>query len=83
MENKIDENLTFLFPSDVIFMYLLSIPQFYIYIKFSTFSRWLAVRIEFIGTLISFFAALFAVISRSSISAGIAGLSISYSLNVK
>ena len=44
--------------------------------------RWLAVRLEFIGTLISFFAALFAVLSRDTISAGVAGLSISFSLNV-
>ena len=51
--------------------------------KKNIINRWLAVRIEFVGTLVTFFAALFAVISKDSISAGIAGLSISYSLNVK
>ena len=45
-------------------------------------NRWLALRLELIGNLITVFAALFAVLSRNSISAGIAGLSISYSLNV-
>ncbi len=45
-------------------------------------NRWLALRLELIGNLITVFAALFAVIARDSISAGIAGLSISYSLNV-
>ena len=46
-------------------------------------NRWLALRLELIGNLITVFAALFAVIARKSISAGIAGLSISYSLTVK
>jgi len=45
-------------------------------------NRWLALRLELIGNLITVFAALFAVLARSSISAGIAGLSITYSLNV-
>ena len=45
-------------------------------------NRWLALRLELIGNLITVFAALFAVLSRSTISAGVAALSISYSLNV-
>ena len=45
-------------------------------------NRWLALRLELIGNMITVFAALFAVLARSSISAGIAGLSVSYSLNV-
>lgn len=44
--------------------------------------RWLATRLEFIGNCVVFFAALFAVIERGSLSAGIVGLSISYSLRV-
>ena len=45
-------------------------------------NNWLALRLELIGNLITVFAALFAVIARNSISAGMAGLSITYSLNV-
>ena len=49
--------------------------------------RWLAIRLEFIGSLIIFFAALFAAIQRNykdelnlRISPGLVGLSISYAL---
>lgn len=45
-------------------------------------NRWLALRLELIGNLITVFAALFAVLARNSISAGVAALSITYSLNV-
>ena len=45
-------------------------------------NRWLALRLELIGNLVSVLAALFAVLARDSISAGLAGLSITYSLNV-
>ncbi|MED6236457.1 Canalicular multispecific organic anion transporter 1 [Ataeniobius toweri] len=45
-------------------------------------NRWLAIRLEFLGNLVVFFSALFAVISRNSIDSGLAGLSISYALNV-
>lgn len=45
-------------------------------------NRWLALRLEFLGNCVVFFAALLAVIDRESISAGIAGLSISYAMNI-
>ncbi|XP_065898603.1 multidrug resistance-associated protein 1-like isoform X2 [Dysidea avara] len=49
-------------------------------------NRWLAIRLELIGNLIILFATLFAVIERNSsgdgIDPGLAGLSISYALQV-
>lgn len=47
-------------------------------------NQWLGVRIEIMGNLIVFFAALFAVIGRDSdaLTAGLVGLSISYAMSV-
>ncbi|XP_025410477.1 multidrug resistance-associated protein 1 isoform X2 [Sipha flava] len=45
-------------------------------------NRWLAVRLETIGNLIIFFASVFAVLGRDTLSPGIVGLSISYSLQI-
>lgn len=45
-------------------------------------NRWLAIRLEFCKNCILVFAALFAVLSRESIDAGLTGLSLSYALSV-
>ncbi|XP_050728277.1 multidrug resistance-associated protein 1-like isoform X2 [Eriocheir sinensis] len=45
-------------------------------------NRWLAMRLEFIGNIITFFAALFAVQSRETIDGGKVGLSVTYALSV-
>ncbi|XP_072401345.1 multidrug resistance-associated protein 1 isoform X11 [Diabrotica undecimpunctata] len=44
-------------------------------------NRWLAVRLEMIGNLIIFFAALFAVLKKDQ-AAGLVGLSVTYSLQI-
>ncbi|XP_065209502.1 multidrug resistance-associated protein 1-like isoform X2 [Planococcus citri] len=45
-------------------------------------NRWLSVRAESISNLILFFAALFSVLERDSISAGIVGLSVGYTFQI-
>lgn len=47
-----------------------------------TASRWLAIRLEFLSYSIVFVSTVFAVVSRGSLSPGVAGLAISYSLNI-
>ena len=69
-------------------LFLHSYLPVHYYLMMDTISlfRWLAVRLELIGNLIILFAALFAVIERTSsgggIDPGLAGLSISYALEV-
>ncbi|EMP33031.1 Canalicular multispecific organic anion transporter 2 [Chelonia mydas] len=45
-------------------------------------NRWLGIRIELIGNCVVLFAALFAVLSKNSLNAGLVGLSVSYALQV-
>ncbi|KAK2551420.1 Multidrug resistance-associated protein 1 [Acropora cervicornis] len=43
---------------------------------------WLGIRIEFIGSCLVFFAAIFAVTCRDKITSGLAGMSLTYSLQI-
>ncbi|XP_071985544.1 ATP-binding cassette sub-family C member 2-like [Engystomops pustulosus] len=45
-------------------------------------NRWLAIRLEFVGNLTVFFAALFTVLARGTVDGGTVGLSISSALNI-
>ncbi|NXA36024.1 MRP3 protein, partial [Eudromia elegans] len=45
-------------------------------------NRWLGIRVEFVGSCVVLFAALFAVIGKNNLSAGLVGLSVSYALQV-
>ena len=46
------------------------------------FKRWLSIRLEVIGGLITFFACLFAIIDKDNSDSSLVGLSISAALNV-
>ena len=54
---------------------------FIIYLS-SFISRWLGVRLELLGSVVVFAAAMFAVIGKNTLSGGLVGLSISYALQV-
>ncbi|CAL1291845.1 unnamed protein product [Larinioides sclopetarius] len=45
-------------------------------------SRWLSIRLEFLGYTIVFLSAIFAVFLRDTLSPGIAGLAVSYALQI-
>jgi len=54
-----------------------------IYVLIANYAdRWLGLRLELIGNIITALASLFAVFSRNSLSAGLVGLSISLSLSI-
>ena len=48
-----------------------------------TFYRWLGIRLEFLGNMVIFGAALFAVLARGHIDGAVVGLSVSYALQVR
>ena len=89
-EHRVDNNQAAYYPSKCANRFALHTHQHvmnYIRVPNVLFLiRWLAIRLQFIGNLIIFFAALFAVIERNSssdgIDPGLAGLSISYALQV-
>ena len=89
-EHRVDNNQAAYYPSvcaNRFALYIFKYIQFYCKLLNALFlQRWLAIRLEFIGNLIIFFAALFAVIERNAssdgIDPGLAGLSISYALQV-
>ncbi|NWU91498.1 MRP3 protein, partial [Upupa epops] len=45
-------------------------------------NRWLGIRVEFVGSCIVLFAALFSVIGKNNLNPGLVGLSVSYALQV-
>ncbi|KAI8822865.1 uncharacterized protein EV422DRAFT_612663 [Fimicolochytrium jonesii] len=52
------------------------------YFLLITAQRWLAIRLESLGALLVFFAGLFGLLARTSLSAALLGLSLSYALQV-
>lgn len=48
----------------------------------TTANRWLGLRLEFVGTCVVFGSALFAVVSRNTLAAGLVGLSLTYALQL-
>ena len=88
IQNRIDENNIFYYPINVLerFVYL-----HFLYITFNLKKnifynlwccRWLEIYLGIAGNLLVFGASIFAIIARDSISPGIAGLSLTYALNV-
>lgn len=45
-------------------------------------NRWLSIRLEIVGSVVVFFAALFAVLGRETMDPAIVGLSITYALSI-
>eukprot|EP01128_Nolandella_sp_AFSM9_P006332 TRINITY_DN3225_c5_g1_i1.p1 TRINITY_DN3225_c5_g1~~TRINITY_DN3225_c5_g1_i1.p1 ORF type:complete len:1698 (-),score=443.16 TRINITY_DN3225_c5_g1_i1:254-4717(-) len=52
------------------------------YYMWAISNRWLAFRLEFVGAIVILAAAFFSVVQRSTIAAGLAGLSLTYALQL-
>lgn len=65
-------------------MYLLIMSSYFIFNEnvFFSFYRWLGFRLELIGNLITFAAAVFSVAERNILNGGQVGLSLTYALQV-
>uniref|UniRef100_A0A6B2KWH8 Uncharacterized protein n=1 Tax=Arcella intermedia TaxID=1963864 RepID=A0A6B2KWH8_9EUKA len=52
------------------------------YFAWQSCNRWLGIRLELVGTIVVFCAALFAVLQRSQVNSSLAALSLTYSLKL-
>jgi hypothetical protein len=64
-------------------MFVFEVTQNMTFSLYLRVHRWLAVRLEMVGNFIIFFASLFAVLGRDTMSPGLVGLSVSYALQVQ
>jgi ATP-binding cassette subfamily C (CFTR/MRP) protein 1 len=87
IQKRIDYNNQFFYPINVLewypFMFktFFDIPEMNFCMN-NKIKSWLEVYLSLVGNLMILFAAVFAILARDTISPGLAGLSISFALNV-